>query len=81
MKRWQGSQGRIKRCERERLREEKVQSLIRKLKNFVSEDEEEEYILSSLIFLFVVNIAYYGYPLCPKSIYKHMYKVHQMRHN
>ena len=43
MKRWQGSQRRIKRCERERLREEKVQSLIRKLKNFVSEDEEEEW--------------------------------------
>ena len=42
MKRWQGSQRRIKRCERERLREEKVQSLIRKLKYFVSEDEEEE---------------------------------------
>ena len=41
MKRWQGSQGRIKGCERERLREEKVQSIIRKLKNFVSEDEEE----------------------------------------
>ena len=30
---WQGSQRRIKRCERERLREEKVQSMIRKLKN------------------------------------------------
>ena len=41
MKRWQGSQRRIKRCERERLREEKVQSIIRKLKNFVGEDEEE----------------------------------------
>ena len=42
VKRWQGSQRRIKKYERERLREEKVQSLIRKLKNFVSEDEEEE---------------------------------------
>ena len=36
MKRWQGSQRRLKRCEREKLKEEKV------LKNFVSEDEEEE---------------------------------------
>ena len=43
MKRWQGSQRRIKKCEGERLREEKVQSLIRKLKNFGSEDEEEEW--------------------------------------
>ena len=43
MKRWQGSQRIIKKCERERLREEKVQSLIRKLKYFVSEDEEEEW--------------------------------------
>ena len=33
MKRWQGSQGRIKGCERERLREEKVQSIIRELEN------------------------------------------------
>ena len=45
MKRWQGSQRRIKRYERERLREEKVQSLIRKLKNFVNEFEEEEWIV------------------------------------
>ena len=33
----------IKRCEREGLREEKVQSLIRKLKNFEDEGEEEEW--------------------------------------
>ena len=40
MKRWQGSQRRMKRYERERLREEKVQSLIRKLRNLRMNDRK-----------------------------------------
>ena len=62
MKRWQGSQGRIKGYERERLREEKVQSIIRKLIEFC--DDWDFFTMTAQIYrICVYEIRKYCLPL------------------